>query len=204
MEIQAGEALSADQAMAMLFEKLPEVRRWSTVKIATMKMPPAHSAGAPCAGMPAPSLAAIRQSLLHDEDLLGAIELEVIVSFRKRVDRGPISCGEVAPYLYRTTEFVADRRARRAAKRYLRELVPGSGAAEPPSTELPEALLESRELQARLGAILMRMTPAELVILEASVTQRYDAAAAELGIARQTARNRACLLRQRIRAELLD
>lgn len=205
MEVHEGEILSVDQAMAKLYAMLPEIRKWSCFKIRTMKMPPAsHGVGGP-RGLRAPSLSAIRQSLQGDEDLLSSIELEAIVSFMRRVERGSIRTEEMTPYLYRTTERVADRRARRRAKVYLREVVPDSEADESPDEVLlPEEFFESREKRRRLGAIMMGLSPADLTLLTASVTRRYDEAAATLGIAHQTAKNRATLLRRRIRDELVD
>lgn len=214
MEVQTGNVLSIDQALALALEQTAKIRRCIEWTIRKLAMPTSKGSGAcACENAPAgarsPAAEEVRRCLARDEDLRGDVELEVFASFKKRIEKRPICDEEVAPYLYRTAQRVTRRRARAEAHRRLAELhmAPEGGdlgdvmaAVEP----LPDAVLESRRLRGRLGALLLQCSEEDLQLLEASVEGRYEAVASSLGIAVQTARNKACLLRRRLRAELLD
>lgn len=211
-----GMPLLAEQAMSSLYALLGkgELKRWVLWAILKMPIRRPDASGAPglpgaiCINTDTPAASSVRRALLQDEDLFGQIELEVITSFHRRVTARPICEREIRPFLFVVTERVARRRARKRARDLLTHVLPRSGMEDGQATgnidALPDGSLESDGMRARLGAALRRLTPEERLLVEAMVTESYDEAAERLGINAKTVRNRACELRGRLRAELLD
>lgn len=204
--------LSVAQAMSLAYAELPTVNRWIVGAILKMRMPALDGIGVPAAmesahaDPRAPSASAVRRSLLGDEDLHGDIAEEVYVSLHRRLRRMSMGSGEIRPFLCVVTQRAARRHARRRALREMARThfgpdgldVDALGGNAPQTDDL---LAERQELH-RLEALVRRLPTVDLVLLEATATGHYRDAAAKLGITPKAARNRACLLRRRLRSEL--
>lgn len=198
--------------MALAYDELPEVKAWIVGTILRMRMPIPDGIGVPAtvdcthADARTPAASAVRRALLDDEDLHADIAEEVYVSLHRRTQRGPVDHSEIRPLLYVVTQRATRRHVRRHALKEMARVLFGPDARDVDAiggADLPiDDLLAERQEHARLGVLMQSLPASERRLLEATASGRYQDAAKEFGITPKAVRNRACLLRKRLRGEL--